>query len=79
MKTYWAFEPGTILYMLIDGVNKRYKAEGIVVWSNRLKPGVVQTETTGMGIKFTYVDNELVEKFAKRGILANILSKFFPL
>jgi hypothetical protein len=66
MKTYWAFEPGTTLYLLIDGVCKRYGAEGVVVWSKRLRPGVVQLETTGMGIKFTYVDNELFDLYEQK-------------
>jgi hypothetical protein len=84
MKTYWAFEPGTTLYLLIDDADKRYGAKGIVVRSKRLRPGMVQLETTGMGIKFIHVDRRLVElckqkaepieKSTKRGILAKILS-----
>jgi hypothetical protein len=88
MKTYWAFEVGTTLYLLIDDADKRYGAKGIVVRSKRLRPGMAQLETTGMGIKFIHVDSRLVElceqkietieKSTKRGILANILSQFFP-
>jgi hypothetical protein len=61
IKTYWAFEPGTALYLIIDDTSKRYKAEGVVVWSKRLGAGVVQPEKTGMGIKFTVFDKELID------------------
>ncbi len=61
METHWAFDPGTTLNLCIDGPDKRYHAEATVVWSKRHSPGVVQTETAAMGVKFSHVDQELMD------------------
>ncbi len=70
METYWAFEPGTTIYMLIDANGVRYGAKGTVVWSNRVSPGVVQPETTGVGIQFTRVDSELMDIYRQKAGVA---------
>jgi hypothetical protein len=72
VETYWAFEPGTTLFLTIDDTkdgNKRYVAEGTVIWANRLSPGVVQPETTGMGIKFTLFNKELADLYEEKIVI----------
>ncbi len=66
IKTYWAFEPGTALYLIINDTLMRYRAEGVVVWSKRVRAGVVQPEKTGMGIKFTVADKELLDFYEQK-------------
>jgi Tfp pilus assembly protein PilZ len=66
VKTSVAFSPGTKLYLLIETAEKIYKAEGVVAWSNHTTPGLVQLVKTGMGIKFTYVDQELVDLYEEK-------------
>jgi Tfp pilus assembly protein PilZ len=73
--TNWAYEPGTKLYMAIEAAGDIYGAEGVVVWTKRITPGFVQLVKTGMGVRFTDVDEELVnfyeekikEEIAQRG------------
>lgn len=72
VETHWAFEPGTTLFLSIDdtkdGTNKRYVAEGTVVWANRLSRGVVQPESTGVGIKFTLFNKELADLYEEKTV-----------
>jgi Tfp pilus assembly protein PilZ len=66
VKTDRAFEPGTKIYMAIEADYKIYGAEGVVVWSKRITPGLVQLVKTDMGIKFTHVDHELVNFYEEK-------------
>jgi Tfp pilus assembly protein PilZ len=66
IKTYRAFKPGTRLYLIIKAADKSYDAEGAVVWAKRVTPGLLQFVKTGMGIKFTHVDPELVDIYEKK-------------
>jgi hypothetical protein len=66
LKTYMAFNPGTRLYMSIKTDDKIYKADGFVVWIKKVPPGLVQLIKTDMGIKFTHVDQELVDLYEEK-------------
>jgi Tfp pilus assembly protein PilZ len=75
IKTNWAYEPGAKLQMAIDVAGNLYSAEGVVIWAKRITPGFVQLVKTDMGVRFTDVDEGLVnfyeekirEEIAERG------------
>jgi Tfp pilus assembly protein PilZ len=66
IKTNMSFTPGTQLYLIIETVDKSYKAEGVVVWAEQITPGLVQLIKTGMGIKFTHVDHEFIHLYEEK-------------
>jgi hypothetical protein len=66
VKTNLAFEPGTRLHLVIEDAGKRYGAKGIVVWSKRITPRLVQLVKTSMGIKFMHVDDGLIRFYEEK-------------
>ncbi|GMR04510.1 MAG: PilZ domain-containing protein [Thermodesulfobacteriota bacterium] len=66
IKTNKVFRPGTKLYLVIETGHKSYKAEGVVVWAKKAPTHLIQHTKSGMGIKFTSVDQALVDEYRDR-------------
>jgi Tfp pilus assembly protein PilZ len=66
VKTNVAFSPGTKLHLIIETADKIYRADGVVAWSNQTTPGLVQLLKTGMGIKFSHVDQGLIDLYEEK-------------
>jgi Tfp pilus assembly protein PilZ len=66
LKTNRVFKPGTKIYMSIETPDKGFEAEGVVVWAKRVTPRMVQLVKTGMGVKFTHVDHELLHIYEEK-------------
>jgi Tfp pilus assembly protein PilZ len=66
LKTNRVFMPGTKLYMSIETAYGGYEAEGIVVWAKKITPKMVQLVKTGMGVRFTHVNNGLVNLYEEK-------------
>ena len=66
IQTSKVFGQGTRLYMLIEATDKSYEAEGVVTWAKKVPPRLIQHIKNGMGVKFTYVNKELLDRYADR-------------
>ncbi len=66
IKTNNIFRPGTKLYLSIEVDGRAYGAEGVVMWAKKAPPGLVRHVKNGMGVKFTKVDEELIELYKKK-------------
>ena len=60
IKTAFVFEAGTKLNMLLESNGKKYQAEGEVMWSKKVPPGLSSVVKCGMGVKFLSVDEEFI-------------------
>ena len=58
IRTQVVFKKGSTIYMRFDLEGKRYDAEGEVMWSKSVPPGMSTIKKSGMGINFTNVDDE---------------------
>ena len=68
IKTNKIFKPGTKLYMIIELPGGVFNTEGVVIWAKASHPALVRHVRTGMGIKFTKTDPELLKAYyAKKG------------
>jgi len=68
IKTNKIFKPGTTLYMIIELPGGVFNTEGVVIWAKASPPALVRHVRTGMGIKFTKTDPELLKAYyAKKG------------
>lgn len=65
IKTDIDYRPDTRLYIIIKTVDKSCEADGLVVWSKKATPGLTPFVKNGMGIKFTSVDQELLQLYEK--------------
>ncbi|MCK4739318.1 MAG: PilZ domain-containing protein [Deltaproteobacteria bacterium] len=59
IRTEIVFKKGTTIYMRFDLRGKRYDAEGEVIWSKSVPPGISTMKKSGMGVNFTKADKEL--------------------
>ncbi len=59
IKSAKVFQQGTKIHLVIETDDKNYKAEGEVVWTKHFTPALMNLLKTGMGIRFTHLDNEL--------------------
>jgi Tfp pilus assembly protein PilZ len=66
LKTNDVYGQGTKLYLIFEIDDKRYEAEGIVVWAKKAPPRLVRVVKNGMGIKFTSISQELVDLYKKK-------------
>lgn len=66
IKTNKVYRPGTKLYMVIEAGDKRFEAEGVVVWAKKAPPHLMNITKSGMGIRFTEVDRALIEDYRDR-------------
>lgn len=66
VKTNRVFAPGTELCLLINTDEGQFKAEGIVAWAKKAPPNLVRHMKSGMGIKFTRVDEGFIELYRKK-------------
>lgn len=63
LKTNTVFPPGTKVYVSITIDGLEYKAEGIVAWAEKAPPAIMHQVKGGMGVKFTDVDQRLLEVY----------------
>ncbi len=61
IQTNRVFKPGTKLFLTVFVDNKSFEAEGVVTWSQKAPPSMVRITRNGMGIKFTSVDQGLID------------------
>lgn len=66
IKTNAVFSIGTKLHLLISLEDKRYKAEGVVVWAKEWSSGLVPPAKSGMGLKFERIDSALMDICCKQ-------------
>jgi len=66
IKTNRPFAPGTKLFLLISTDEGPYRAEGRVVWAKKAPPHIIRHIKSGMGIRFTSVEQGLLELYRKR-------------
>ncbi|MFQ5427799.1 MAG: PilZ domain-containing protein [Thermodesulfobacteriota bacterium] len=66
IKTNKIFTPGTKLFLVIETGEGDFKAKGVVAWAKKAPPHLVRHMKSGMGIKFTEVDQRLVEIYKQR-------------
>jgi Tfp pilus assembly protein PilZ len=66
VKTNRVYGPGTRLYLVIDTPDRRYEAQGVVVWAKKVPQMVAPYVKHGMGIKFTHVKQDLVDLYKEK-------------
>jgi Tfp pilus assembly protein PilZ len=74
IKTDIDYRPGTRLYMIIKTFDKSCEADGLVVWSKNGTTGLIPFIKNSMGIKFTSVDQGLVQLYEKE--IRNMLDAY---
>ena len=60
------YDKGTKLKMVVSHVGTEYKAEGEVMWSVQVPKALEGVRKYGMGVRFTQVDEALLELYWKR-------------
>jgi len=65
INTNRVFAPGTELCLVIETIEGNFRAEGLVVWARKAPPHLVRHMKNGMGIKFSRVDEGLIELYKK--------------
>ncbi len=60
------FTPGTKLFLAINTNEGSFKAEGIVIWAKKSPPHLIRHMKSGMGIKFTRVDEGLLKLYREK-------------
>jgi len=66
LKTNTVFLPGTRVYLSITIDEVNYEAEGMVAWAEKAPPGIIHQVKGEMGIKFTQVNEGLLEVYNNR-------------
>ncbi len=59
------FAPGTRLFLTVETGGKTLKAEGTVVWSRKAPPHLIRHVKSGMGIKFTNLEDGFLDLIGK--------------
>ena len=67
------YAPGTKLFLVLENDKGPLKAEGVVVWSRKAPPHLIRHVPSGMGIRFTRVDQELLRLIEEKISLARAL------
>ncbi|MEE9614039.1 MAG: PilZ domain-containing protein [Thermodesulfobacteriota bacterium] len=66
IKTVQVYSPGTKLYLNIEVDDDIYACEGVVIWAKKVSPNLIRTLKGGMGIKFTRIDEALLEAYQRK-------------
>jgi len=69
IRTNKIFPPGTNLFLVLEGDEGPLNAEGVVVWSRKAPPHLVRYVQSGMGIRFTRLDQGLLNLIEKRALI----------
>ena len=67
IRTNNILEQGTKILMRIEFDGRNFDAEGVVMWARQVPKGLEKVKKSGMGVRFTEVDEELINIYVKRG------------
>jgi len=62
------FAPGTRLFLEVDTDKDTLKAQGLVAWSRKAPPHLIRHVKSGMGIRFTSLDQGFLDLIEERAV-----------